>query len=84
MIVAEIRLQSARGASRNRKLGVVLIANDGSSNDGRVGHYTVAASRGPRGKVYEARVENFPRHSRSALELLRRALNAIHDAGGLP
>jgi len=82
MIIVTLQLRSARGRQHDKNLGTVLIANDGTGNAGR-GHYNVVTSRGPRAKKHHGRVENFPRDSRSALELLRRALNAVHENGEL-
>lgn len=83
MIVVTIELRSAVSRDRDKVLGVVGIANDGTGDADRAS-YDAVASRGPRGKSYVGRVEGFPKKSRSALELLRRALNAMHENGGLP
>lgn len=83
MIVVDIRLKSAVARSRDRLLGKVLIANDGTGLKNR-GYYEVRAFRPTSLRLHKGRVENFPRRSRSALELLRRALNALDEAGGLP
>lgn len=83
MIVVELHLKSAVSTTRDRLLGKVLIANDGTGLKNR-GYYEVRAFRPTSLRLHKGRVENFPRKSRSALELLRRALNALHDNGGLP
>lgn len=82
MISVRIDLGSAQSAARSRRLATVLIVNDGTGERG-AGNYLVSATRDGR-RIYKADVKNFPRRSRSALELLRRALNAIHENGGLP
>lgn len=81
MIVVTLDLKSAISDDRSRRLGTVLIANEGG--DRRRANYDVRATRDGK-RVYNARVEAFPRGSRSALELLRRALNALHEKGELP
>jgi hypothetical protein len=85
MIVVRIELKSAVSAARNRELAAIVIANEGTGDTAR-GNYTAIATRvgGPTRRHYDGRVEGFPRKSRSVLELLRRALNAIHENGGLP
>lgn len=81
-VVVELRLVSAISRSRDRLLGKVVVANDGTGN--RVtGNYNVGAFNGRSTKVRLGRVEAFPRR-RSALELLRRALNDLHEKGELP
>jgi hypothetical protein len=82
VIRIEIHLVSAVHPDRSRFLGSVLIANDGTGDKSR-GNYTAAATRDGRRKYFGV-VRGFPRRSRSALELLRRALNAIHQAEPLP
>lgn len=82
MIRVTLRLESAVDARRDRTLAVVNIANKGSGTAAR-GNYLVAARRGG-GRTRFAGVEGFPRRSRSALELLRRGLNALAEKGELP
>lgn len=82
MILVDIVLHGAQ-TGRVRRLGRVKIANDGTGG-ARRGNYVVVAwngrSRRPRGGY----VEGFPRRSRSALELVRRALNDLSAKGRLP
>lgn len=81
MIVVEIVLRSAISRDRDRPLGTVEIGNVSGTVD--AGTYRVRAQR-PHGRERVATVVGFPRKSKSALELLRRALNALHDRGDLP
>lgn len=81
MIVVEIVLRSAISRDRDRALGIVRIANVGGTV--QAGEYQVIAVR-PHGRPRVGRVVGFPRKSKSALELLRRALNALHEKGDLP
>ena len=81
MIRVTLDLDSALGADRDRLLGTVNIINVGG--DAQRGNYTVMARNGS-GRLRYAVVKNFPRKSRTALELLRRALNALHEQGNLP
>lgn len=87
MIVCDVMLVSALGRHRDRQLGRIVISNIGTGTATR-GNYVVMAGRGkPTGKpkrTYSAMVNDFPRKSRSGLELLRRALNALHKQGELP
>jgi hypothetical protein len=83
MIRVHIELESALSPHRDRTLGWVTITNDGTSHSPSRGNYTVEARR-PGGRERVTAVRNFPRQSRSALELLRRALNALHEGGNLP
>jgi hypothetical protein len=84
MIRVHIELESARGPHRDRTLGWVIIRNDGTSHSLSRGNYTVEARRPGGRRERVTAVRNFPRQSRSALELLRRALNALHEGGNLP
>ena len=75
MIVVDVYLESARGVERNRVLGRVEIANDGTG-DPDTGHYNVRVY-GKRGQLMTTtRVENFPRRMKHGLRLLTRALAA--------
>lgn len=76
MIVVTMYLRSAISTQRNRLLATVTIANDGTG-DAKTGNYNVKARVGSRGKMREARVEGFPRRTKTVLELLRRALNEV-------
>ncbi|HEV8383016.1 MAG TPA: hypothetical protein VGQ29_15620 [Gemmatimonadales bacterium] len=82
MIVVTLDLRSALSSSRSRRLATITIANDGTGEDGRGNYHVMAQRRGGRARF--AGVRHFPRRSRSALELLRRALNALDENGGLP
>lgn len=82
MIRVTVVLDCARGAHRDRVLAAVEIVNDGTGTPSS-GNYVVRARRLPRGKLRTARVTNFPRKSRGALELLRRGLDALATAGQL-
>lgn len=82
MIRVLLSLQSARGRLHNRVLGIVLIANDGTGTAAR-GNYDVVARKGLKGFDRVSAVKDFPRKSQSALELLRRALNRLHEEGKL-
>lgn len=74
MILVSIALHGAR-TGRRKLLNVVKIINDGSGTSTR-GNYrvTVGSRQG------EARVVGFARKSTDVVELLRRALNAEHEA----
>lgn len=82
MITVTVALHSAVHPRRSRELASIVIVNDGTGNS-RQGNYQVAATRHRR-RVYRASVQDFPRRSRSALELLRRGLNALAAQGALP
>jgi hypothetical protein len=77
MIVVTVELKSAISRTRDRTLGQVTIANDGTGTATRGNYLAVATGRGGR-TLATARVEGFPRRSRHALRLLVRALKALY------
>lgn len=77
MIRVHIELDSAI-TGKTRSLAFIAIRND-VTGTARRGNYTVIARQARGRKTYFASVKNFPRKSRSALELLRRALNELED-----
>ena len=75
MIVVTVELKSAISHTRDRVLGVLTIANDGTG-DARVGHY-VAELKDARGRVLDTcRIRAFPRMRLLAWDLIYRALRA--------
>lgn len=81
MIVVRIELESARGAARNRLLGVMTIANDGTGSK-EYGNYKYALSHagkfiGRKGVFKKGRITGFKRSS-SPYRLVQRCLK---DAG---
>lgn len=76
MICVTIDLVSARGRSRNRRLGQVLIGNDGSGTAKR-GNYN-AVFRGAKDQLLQrtGRIENWPRQSKPVFSLLRKILES--------
>lgn len=83
MIEVVVRLRSANGWRRDKELGRVIIVNDGTSDTDRLGDYQVYGQNGTAGRIKEARVEDFPRKTNSALKLLRLAMDALDAAEGL-
>jgi hypothetical protein len=81
MIIVRIELRSARSENRNRPLGAMTVANIGGT--ATRGDYAYALQR-PGGRVRQGEVKGFPRKQKSALELLRRCLNDLHERGELP
>lgn len=80
MIRVTVDLYSAISRTRSHTLARVTIGNDLTGGPTR-GNYVVRAQTGRRMRT--ARVVGFPRRSRSGLELLRRALNALAKEGRL-
>ena len=74
MIMVAITLHGAR-TGRRKVLNWVKIVNDGTGTPTR-GNYRVKVGT----RQDEARVIGFARKSTDAVELLRRALNAEHEA----
>jgi len=75
MIEVRVMLRSAFGSHRDKVLGTMTIANDGSGTH-TCGHYNVTARVGQRGKLRTGRVENFSRQSNTGMALVLRALKA--------
>lgn len=78
MIVVRASLISSIDSSRDASLGYLTICNDGSGT-GSVGNYDVTLySRGrkPR-KLRTARIEGWPRNSRSAWDLVVAAVESV-------
>ena len=71
------------GTNSDRALGTFVIVNDGTGSPDR-GNYAVSLKPVGNGRLREARVEGFSRTQSGAWELLRQALNALHEAGDLP
>ena len=69
---------------REYLLGEMSITNDGTGNRMR-GNYRVMLKRGTRGsKARCTEVYDFPRKTSSVFQLLRRALNKLHEEKNLP
>lgn len=80
MIRVTIHLDSARGPEHDRKLGEILIANNGhkSAATGSVrGDYKVKFVNGGGRRWKETFVEDFPRKRLLAFDLLYRALKQV-------
>jgi hypothetical protein len=84
MIEVTIRLKSARGKSRDRMLGVIVIGNDGTGTE-KKGNYNYVLSHsgnyfGKRKEPYKkGRIKGYPRKW-SVYRLIQRVLR---DAGEL-
>jgi hypothetical protein len=77
MIIVDMQLQSAISPDRDRTLGRVLIINDGEPTDARLHNYRVEAISTV-GRVFRrGNVRDWPRDSRSPLQLLTAALKAL-------
>ena len=75
MIVVTVELKSAISRTRDRVLGVMTIANDGTGG-ATIGHYC-ATLAGVRGRVLDSCVvRGFPRKKLLAWDLIYRALRA--------
>lgn len=83
MIVVLAHLLNANGRDYDASLGSMTIVNTGGTHDR--GEYIVTLKKDPRrrGKLAVASVSDFPRRSLSTWELLRRALNDLHERGEL-
>lgn len=85
MIVVEVKLVSARGREHDRLLGSAIIANVGTTEDGRHADYDVRVGRktdaADHRKVYQqplraARVYRHPRLSQNVWRLVLKTLAA--------
>lgn len=78
MIVVRVELWPKGDEAKARPLGMVFVANDGTSRVRARGSYDVRAwGKKNRPLRRAGRVENFPRRSRTVFDLLRRALGAL-------
>lgn len=85
MIVVEVKLVSARGREHDKLLGTTVIANVGTTEDGRHADYDVRVGRkvdaADHGKVYRrplrtARVYRHPRLAQNVWRLVLKSLAA--------
>jgi hypothetical protein len=83
VIRVRLELVSARGRQFDKTLGTANIANTGTGSRAN-GDYVVALWNGAHGRMRRGSVRGFPRKSRSAWELLRRALNDLHELKEIP
>jgi hypothetical protein len=76
VIVVEMNLQSALSNSRDRHLGSIRISNDGKPTNMTRHNYDVEVL-GVKGQtIRRGRLENWPRDSKSPMQLLGAALDA--------
>jgi hypothetical protein len=83
MIICTIELKSARGEKHDRPLGVITIANDGTSDDPKYGNYKYAISHA--GIYFGKRKEPFKKGKvkgfKRTLSPYRLVYRCLKDAG---
>jgi hypothetical protein len=80
MLVIKVEMWPGGDGMRRRELGRMKIANTGSSGDPKRGNYRVNLMRkGNKTVQRTCRVDNYPRLSYPVWELVRRALNTLHE-----
>jgi len=79
MIVVAAKLFSSRGRHEDENLGKLTITNDGTGTRTRGNYDIVLYSRGGKSsrKVREARIEDWPRNSKTAWDLVTAAVEAV-------
>ena len=83
MLKITVDLLSSRGPKYNKRLGTAIISNDASGTETRGNYVAEIFARNGR-VIHLAEVRDFPRKSRTAWDLLYRALDTMIGARNKP